>query len=289
MPYESRKVHLDLITDQGEVCVLHLTWIRFRERWHGQAYLEHHDRGGRRCVLRCVGIPPMMDFERGIEHLPSALELPDGELGIQVKPVHEGWDPVVPSPCPHLQWSIAALRSRVHLEWPTAQGPRRMSGEGTIALTRITAPPRKLRLRSLRWGRAHQFERSLAFMALELEDDKRWFVGVTRLHGRPARSYGNLQLGLDQAGGEGTVRFGTGGQVLRLKTPRLLYAGPALDAERVPAFLHRQACQWAGGPQEERRWLAKTRVDGAHGEGLALHEHVLFGKHARKAARSRPS
>ncbi len=289
MPYEFRKVYLDLITSCGEVCVLYLSWVRFRERWHGQASLEVYDACGARTIVHALGIPPMMDFEHGLEHLPRALEVPGGELKVEVKAVHDGWKPAVPSPCPELQWSIGALRTRARIEWPGPKGPRSASGEGYVDFVRITAATRKLGLRSLHWGRAHMFERSLAFTALDLENDKRWYVGVTRMHGRPARSYGNLAVEIDHGEGTGMVRFGTGGQQLRLGSPRLMHAGSAFDPQRVPKFLHRQVCQLVGGPHEERRWLAKARVDRSHGEGLALHEIVWFGKHARKAPKSRPN
>jgi hypothetical protein len=151
VPYEFRKVYLDLITDTGEVCVLYLTWVRFRERWHGQASLEHYDRGGGRTLIHATGVPPMMDFERGLEHLPQAIEVPGGEITVEVKPVHDGWEPTVVSPCPDLLWSIAALRTRARIEWPGPRGPISLRGDGYVDFVRLTCATRKLGLRSLHW------------------------------------------------------------------------------------------------------------------------------------------
>ncbi len=288
MPYQFRKVHIDLITDAGELCVLNQTWVRLGERWQGHASLEYHDRAKTRTVLHASSAPPLMDPARGLEHLPKALDLEGGELQLEVKAIHDAWEPAAPSPCPDLSWKVAALRARTRISWTTSKGSHSLRGEGTIDFLDITRPMRKLGLRSLHWGRAHLFERSLAFAALDTVDDKRWYVGVTRLHGRPARSYGNLQLSMDTQAGTGMVRFGTGGQVLRVQKPRLLHAGPAFDGQRASGFLLRQRCQLQEGPLEERSWLAKARVDGSHGEGLALHRVIWFGKHARQAAKARP-
>ncbi len=284
MPYEFRKVYLDLITDSGEVCVLYLTWVQLFGRWHAQASLEVYAEG-KRSVVHCVDAPPMVDPRRGLDQLPAALTVPGGRLELEVESMHAGWDPVAPCPVPQLEWSVGALRTQATIRIEDKQGSRRYSGTGYLDFVRLTEHTRKLGLRSLRWGRAHMFERSLAYTDLELEDDRRWFVGVTQLHGRPAKSYGNLSFKLED--GAGMVRFGTGGQVLRFKRPELMHDGPAFGPERVPSWLHRQVCGYVGGPTYEKRWRAEARVDHSHGAGSGLHEIVWFGKQARQAARGK--
>ncbi len=285
MPFEFRKVYLDLITDQGQVCVLYLSWVRFFQRWHAQASVEIYEPGGKRTIVHALSAPQPVDPERGLDQLPVALTIPGGTLELEVKPVHEAWTPAVASPVPELNWSVGALRTSTCITLTTDQGVRKFRGEGYIDFVTLTRPTRKLGLRSLRWGRAHMFERSLCFTALELQDGRHWFVGVTQMHGRPARSYGNLSVKLED--GCGQVRFGTGGQVLRFDKPTVLHAGSAFDAERIPSPLHRQVCLLVGGPHEERRWLCQARVDGSHGTGHALHEVVWFGKHARLAVKGK--
>jgi len=283
MPFEFRKVYIDLITEQGEVAVLYLSWVRFFQRWYAQASLEIHEQGGRCTLIHAEDTPPLVDPTRGLDQLPVALTIPGGKLELHVQPIHDAWEPAVPSPVPELTWSLGALRSNTTITLNTDSGTRQLRGEGCVDFVTITKATRKLGLRSLRWGRAHMFERSLAFTALELADDRRWFVGVTRLHGRDARSYGNLTLQLKD--GEGMVRFGSGGQHLRFSKPTLLRSGSAFDAARFPNLLQRQACQAVCGAHEERRWSCQAKVDNAHGVGTALHEIVWFGKYARQAAR----
>ncbi len=285
MPFEFRKVYIDLITEQGEVAVLYLSWVRFLQRWQAQASLEIHEQGGKRTVVYAKDAPPLVDPARGLDQLPVALTIPGGKLELDVRPVHDAWAPTVPSPVPELQWSLGALRSSTTITLTTDSGTRRLRGDGCVDFVTLTKATRKLGLRSLRWGRAHMFEHSLAFTALELEDDRRWFVGVTRMHGRDALSYGNLALKLKD--GEGMVRFGTGGQHLRFSDATVLRSGSTFDAVRFPGFLTRQTSQAVCGPQEERRWLCKATVDNAHGVGMGLHEIVWFGKHARQAARGK--
>lgn len=282
MPFEFRKVYLDLITEQGEVCVLYLSWVRFFQRWHAQASLEIYEPGGERTVVHALDTPPLVDPERGLDQLPVALTIPGGKLELEVRTIHDAWAPAVPSPVPELKWSIGALRTHTTIALNTDTGVRTYRGDGYLDFVTLTRATRRLGLRSLRWGRAHMFECSLAFTALDLQDGRRWFVGVTQLHGRPARSYGNLNVELSD--GAGMVRFGTGGQILRMENPALLHAGSAFDPVRIPNLLHRQVCLAVGGPHHEQRWHCEARVDASHGTGRALHEIVWFGKHARLAA-----
>jgi hypothetical protein len=285
MPYEFRKVAVDLITEAGEVCVVSLSFVRFFQRWHAQASCEIYDASGKRTIVHAQDAPPLIDPARGLDQLPVALTIPGGKLELEVKPIHDGWDPVAPCPLPELAWSIGALRASVTVQLTSDQGSRKLRGEGYVDFICITKATRKLGLRSLRWGRAHMFERSLAFAALDLEDDRRWYVGVTRLHGRPARSYGNLTVALE--GGAGMVRFGTGGQVLRIKKPSLLHEGSSFAPERVTGFFGRQVNSLVSGPVYERRWLAAARVDASHGVGKVLHEMVWFGTQARQVAKGK--
>jgi hypothetical protein len=285
MPYEFRKVYIDLITEAGEVCVVYLSFVRFFQRWHAQASCEIYDPSGKRSIVHALDAPPLVDPSRGLDQLPAALTIPGGKLELEIVPIHDGWDPVAPCPVPELAWSVGALRATVTVQLTTEQGNRRLRGEGYVDFVSITKATRKLGLRSLRWGRAHMFERSLAFTALDMTDDRRWYVGVTRLHGRPARAYGNLTIALED--GAGMVRFGTGGQVLRVKHPAVLHEGSPFDAERVPSVINRQICSAVSGPMHERRWLGEARVDGSHGAGKVLHEVVWFGKQARQAAKGR--
>ncbi len=282
MPYEFRKVYIDLITERGEVCVLYLSWVNLFNRWFSQASVEIYEPGGKRTIIHAVDTPPLVDPSRGLDQLPVALTIPGGKLELEVRPVHDAWEPQVPSPVPELSWRIGALRANNSFVIETEAGRKTYRGEGYLDFVSITKATRKLGLRSLRWGRVHMFERSLAFTALELADDRRWFVGATRLHGRDVRSYGNLTLKLED--GSGMVRFGTGGQILRLRKPQLLHSGSAFDPERVPNMLHRQVCNIIGGPHEERRWLCEAKVEASHGTGRALHEIVWFGKYAKLAA-----
>lgn len=285
MPYEFRKVNVDLITEAGEVCVIHMSFVRFLQRWHAHASCEIYDQSGRCTVVHAKDAPPLIDPGRGLDQLPVALTIPGGKLELEVKPIHEGWDPVAPCPVPALAWTLGALRANVTVQLTTGERSRKLRGEGYVDFLCITEAARKLGLRSLRWGRAHMFERSLAFAALDLADDRRWYVGVTRLHGRPARSYGNLTMAVE--GGAGMVRFGTGGQVLRLEKPSVLCEGSAFSPERVPGLVLRQASSAASGPMFERRWLATARVDNSHGDGKAMHGILWFGKQARQAAKGK--
>jgi hypothetical protein len=283
MPYEFRKVYVDLITEAGEVCVVYLSFVRFFQKWHAQASCEIYDRRGQRTILHATDAPPLIDTARGLDQLPVALLIPGGKIELEVRPIHEAWDPVAPCPVPELEWRVGALRASTTVTITTEkEGARTLRGEGYVDFVRITKATRKLGLRSLRWGRAHMFERSLAYTAVDFADDRRWYVGVTRLHGRDARAYGNLTLELE--GGEGMIRFGTGGQVLRMKKPRVLHRGSPFDPERVPSALNRHVCNFVSGPMHECRWFAEATVDASHGRGRALHEIVWFGADARKAA-----
>jgi hypothetical protein len=279
MSYEYRKVTIDLITEQGEVCVLYASWVQLFGRWHAQASLELFSRDGERSVIHCKDPAPLMDLSRGLDQLPVALTVPAGKLELEVRPIHDAWKPVAPCPVTAFAWHIAALRADVSIQVDTPEGARRFRGEGYVDCLQLSEHGRKLGLMSLRWGRAHMFERSLAYTALELADERHWYVGVTRLHGRDARSYGNLTYKLDD--GAGMIRFGTGGQVLRFEKPRLLHAGSPYEVQRASSFPAGLVSGFLDGPAYERRWQADARV------GKGLHGMVWFGKWAGKAARGK--
>ncbi len=282
MSYEFRKVHIDLVTDRGEVCVLTMSWRHLFGRWRAHALFEIFEPNGTRTTIRAKDAPQMVDPSRGLDQLPVALTIPGGKLEIEVRPIHDAWVPPAACPVQELRWSIGALRAATRFVVETKDGTKSYAGEGFVDFLVLNKTSRRAGLRCLRWGRAHMFERSLAFYALELTNDRKWFVGVTRLHGRDARGYGNLALEFDD--GAGVVRFGRGGQVLRLKKPRLLHAGSAIDPVLVPSPTLRWGLQTVVGFQDQKRWLCEARVDASHGVGKAFHGVLWFGRSAHPAA-----
>ena len=280
MAYEFRKLYADLVTADGTVCVLYLSWVRLRDRWHARTGLEVYWPDGRHDVRHGLNAPAPPANDTPLERIPLVAELPGGRCELRFEPEHGAFVPES-SPCPALSWSVKLARGRATL---TAPGLGTFTGNGYADWVSITRATRLLGLRSLTWGRAHLPDATLVFTALDLEDARPWRASARWNAMGAAPEAGEARTVLD-AHGDGRIELARGAFILEPR--RVLHAGNAYGPERVPRRLDRLIARAVGGATSETRWLG-CATDAADGErsGWAVYERVVFGPHrSTKASR----
>jgi len=279
VPYEFRKLYADLVADDGTVCMLYLTWVRFSRHWHGRGGVELYAPDGSRTLAHGVAAPPLVEPDTLVEQIPLRVELGDGLFELTVALEHGAFTPATPSPAPALHWHVKVARTQARARWSGAT-ERVVEGTGYIDWVHLTRLTRMLGFHTLRWGRAHLDGRTVVFNALRLDDGQEWRVGADwTAQGR--RDLDGFALDLDEDGG-GAI--GLGDATLELTPRRVLHAGSAFDAERVPRLVDRLVAEAVGGRTEETRWFAEATLQEPGRDpvvGTALHEWVRFGAAAR--------
>lgn len=268
MSYSFRKIYADLITDDGTVCVLYLTWVRFWKTWYPSAGVEIYGPDGTREIHRAKVAPAPAAPDTPLGELPLRIELDDGPFEMHHVPVHGGWTPADRQG--DLDWSVKLGRGHARASW----GGRRpdLHGTGYVDFVELTRPTRWLGFETLTWGRFHLPGRTVVFDELQLATGDVW---------RPARTWPGVESETRTDIGEGRATVDLGDEHLTLRAHRVLHRGNAFDPDRIPSPVDRAVCQMVGGPHHEVRWFGTaTTADGTTGPGLW--EQVHFGRQARE-------
>lgn len=266
MGYEFDKLYADLVSPDGTVCVVTLTWVRLLGGWQARAGVELYWPDGRREVLPAEGAPALTGPDPLLAS-PLRLDLPDGPFELSLEDAHgEPWEPSEPAPCGSLEWSVRVARASARATW----GDRELIGSGYADWVRLTRFTRRLHFSSLEWGRIHLPDRTVVFNLLTLQSGEQW--RVCRVWSDRERDCPDIRLELDEGAGDVSI----GEALIRLQPVRVLFAGDAFDAQRVPHRMDRLACWAIGGRTTQTRWISRASMDEAPA-GWALHELVHFG------------
>jgi len=273
--YEFRKIYADIVTAEGDLCVMYLTWVCLAGRWYPSAGVETYWADGRREVHRSPTPPGPIGRDTPLHELPSELALPGGVFEVSREPIHGGWDPE--GPIESLRWSVVSARSWVQAHHPAASRPG-ITGDGYVDWVSLTRYTRFLGLKELRWGRVHLPGRTLVFNTLEQASGETWRAVREWTEGS-TREWSSFELELD--GELGRLEI-PGEPCIELEPLRVLHEGSAFDAERIPSPLER-AVVWAiGGPHWEKRRIGRAVSHGERARGWAVYETVRFGEFARQ-------
>jgi hypothetical protein len=270
MSYELRKLYADLVTADGTVCVLYLTWVRLLGRWHARTGLEIYWADGRREVRHGTGAPPPPENDATLDRIALDVQLPGGLCELRFEPEHGALMPAS-RPCPSLSWSVKLARGRSTLRAPDLGELTGIGYADWVSLTRAT---RLLGLRSLTWGRAHLPDATVVFTELDFVHDRPWrAAGRGAAPGKPLEAIdASAQLAEH---GRGRIELANGAAAIALEPRRVLHAGNAFGPERVPRRLDRVVARAVGGATFETRWLGRAS-DGDR-SGWAVYERVAFG------------
>ncbi len=275
-PYLLRKVYADLVSDDGEVLVVYLGWLRTAGLRTAYAAVERYAPDGTRTIVR--GRPPAAEPVPGPD---GSTEFPvstsDGRVFRLVH--HEplpGWLPAGEPIAPTVHWQVRTPRARATAGW---DGEPPLTGRGYCDHVEMFRPPRFSGLARLRWGRLHLPDATVVFNTVTRPDGTAWAQvaqwdatgvrTVTESDGSPT----------DYSGSDGPADtvLKLPGAAYPLSRLRVLHAGEPIDSDRFPGRLLRTVGRLANGPSYETRWLSRaTGPDGA--TGTALHESVRFGR-----------
>ena len=281
MSFQFRKLYADVLSADGSLCVVYLSWAKLLGRWYGRSGVELYAADGTRTVYPGGDVAVVERSELDATRI--VVSLPKGQLVLQYEPEHEGFSPPSPAECPSLSWSVLVPRGRARISSPDV-GDR--EGVGYVDWVTLSRPTRLLRFRELMWGRAHVADTTVAFTSLELTDGHAWRTGAVWT--RPSRAgvpAGDVMAQLDDAG-VGRVKVGDAAATLRAE--RVLHEGDAFGPDRLSKAIDRLVVRAVAGPTHETRWVGAARI--GDDEGRAVFERVRFGAAASEslAPRFRP-
>lgn len=260
MMFRYRKLYADLVSEDGEVCVVYATQLSLLGVELQSAGLERYTAQGERRVQRALGAARVDKLPGNVR---IEFELPDGPLSLQLRgPSKLGSDPHFLTPA--LSWQVVAGSAESRLQ----SGAGLLEGTGYADYVEMTRPPRALGLCSVEWGRGHAGGDSFVFTRATFRSGA--VFETTLAAGQRCRSCGlerRQELGVD-------LRL-PGGSV-SLHNERVLHRGSALDPARFPGVGERLVARLCSGRVDETRWLARAAFPSGS-RGWALHERVTLG------------
>ncbi len=281
MRFEFKKLYADLITRDGDVCIVYLAWLNawgFRTAFAG---LELYWADGRREVIRAKPTVPQLFFEGTDGTLEVRLHLPGGPFVLRYEQALPAWKPHGPAPCEGLNWCVKVPRGEAVARWLHNEDRPYLTGRGYVDWVEIHRLPRRLGLRQVDWGRIHRPDATVVFNRVRFRSGSVWMRAAEWSGGSVPLKWDSFRLESEN----GSTRLELPGEganadsCLWVRPSRTLHSGPALDAGRFPTAVERFATHVLTGPTDEIRLL--SRVDGgglgACGTSWALHERVRFG------------
>lgn len=276
MQFRYRKLYADLVTPDGTVAVVYLTWLEVAGLRRASAGAELYHPDGRREVRRaCRPFAAMDPAGTGAPDL-IRLTLPDGELTLEyaVERLPRSEPPTPPAR--GMRWLVLTPRAEGVLRLPSEPARR---GTGYVDWVELARPPRRLGLATLEWGRLHPSEGAVVFTALTFRSGRAWRWAAVWVDGASPRPDDHCTL---TRTGQ-VVQVGLSGEHGRTRGPyhlmplRTLHAGPALDRRRLPGVVERTAARLFAGRVHESRWLSRVDVPARDtASPPALHERVVF-------------
>jgi hypothetical protein len=269
--YAFEKLYMDLVTDDGTVCIVYLTWTEVMGMRQATAGYELYTPDGRREVVharRPAELPDLQASEWRLE-----LDVPGGPVEVRHTARSDGWTPA--TSFPSVAWSVKTARADVEMRWLGDAGRPTLRGHGYadwVSLHKIT---RRLGMRRVDWGRAHVGDQTVVWNRIHPMAGEAWTRALV-VRGTQRTECEAIELA---AGGDAVAVTGADGVARKvlLGAGRVIHDGPALDKERLPSAVARNLAKLVSPPIDETRWVRRARMDGEAGEGWALLEHVRFG------------
>ncbi len=271
MTFRFRKLYADVVSDDGTVTIVYLTWLELWGARFASAGVERYGPDGGREVQRAR--PQAWEFNPDVvgDGWSVRLELPTGDFELRYQSALSQWRPRGEPPDPAMEWRVLIPRATVVGRSSGPGAPEELRGTGYCDWVDLRRPPRLLGMRRLRWGRVHLPSKTVVFTALKFASGRTW-GRVARWHGRQLQPHGGaVELGEGQEAGRLGIPEGDTG-LLAFAPIHLLHDGPGLDRARFPAAPTRLVARALTGALYERRWLASSA-----GSGWAVHEAVSFG------------
>lgn len=268
------KWYADLVIDDGTVCVVYLSTIRFGAFCHTYAGAEIFWPDGSREVVRASG--PVGHWLEPDSTLRNKIKFPSngGAFLLRYGPGLDAWKPAS-SPAPGLDWWVEKPRASGELWWPGSS--QRLSGVGYVDHVRLRRRLPGIGLERLDWGRVHRGGTSLVYCGASFRTGTPW----RRVAWWPGQDpEPRIFDGFAITPREESLIFQTiqdSKEATTILTPsRQLHAGPVVEAAPQPGPRERLAVLLLAGRLSDNRWISTARsADKSDGEsGWAVHEVV---------------
>ena len=278
-----RKLYVDVVTDDGTVCIAYVAALEAGWMTIAPAGIEHYGPHGSRDIKRghaslSLETEPESDATTSIR-----FDLDDGPCTLEIEPEQRSVLPVT-SPPAGLTWRVKHARAGARIR---GLGGRHDLIEGTayadwVELGRL---PRSLDLTRLHWGRLHLASGTVIYTWVEHRNGPAWRSATWWPLDGPQEAIDAWSFVCDAGGGACALGLHQGGHArhIELVPERALHLGAAVDAARFPSWTERAVSRLVAGPTAETRWLSRARSPEL-GDGWAVHESVRFGRAAGEVA-----
>ena len=275
-----RKLYLDLIADDGSVCIAYVTALDLAGLKLAPCGVELYGANQDREVRR--GRSPLsLRWEPGTAELSCVPFELDGVIyAFETEPEQAGLQPEC-SPVPGFDWRVKLARGRGRLRRIDGRGTP-LSGESYADWVELTQLPRSLGLRSLEWGRLHLDAGTVIYTEATRRAGPPFRAASLWAKGQAAQPISEWELSAPSQEGARVLRLGRHGDGLEveLRPRRRLHQGAATDGARFPSLVEQAFYRAVAGPMREQRWLSHAS-SASLGNGWAIHESVQFGGRSR--------
>lgn len=271
-----RKLYLDLVADDGSVCIAYVASLHVAGLRLAPAGIEHYAPDGTRTIRR--GRASLSLETESPAEIPRALRFDfDGRTcTFDIEPEQKAMIPAV-APPPGFTWSVRHARNKGRLRG-FLDVDHALEGTGYADWVDLTRLPRALGLERLQWGRVHLATGTAIYTWVERAHEPVWRSATWWPRGAPPEALARWSLVTDGNSGATVLGLHVGGRAREIAiTPvRALHRGSAVDGTRFPSCIERTISRWVSGPTSENRWLGRAQTH-ALGDGWAVYESVRFG------------
>ena len=277
--FSIRKLYVDVVDETGTVWVFYFVNLCFGWFCQRLAGVERYPRIGPPSFGRVQQTPLWPTAPRENEQLDFRMQLAEGPVEFSAVSTLPPWIPSRTRLSLPIQWHVVAPRLDVKLRHPGAETP--VTGVGYADLLELRGLPRALRLRHLRWGRAHTSQGGFIFTSVVPQHGSSWQRAVAWNGTMPRAEW--EQFSIEERFDGMVLRPSDRGQHLEprffLGKERVLRQGASVDAGRFPHAIERFVYRSMMGRAIESRWCGAARLWPEERTifDSAIHESVDFG------------
>jgi hypothetical protein len=272
--FQYKKLYTDIITNDGTVGILYLTWLRLLGGKQVTCGLELYAPDGTKTTYRGTGQPSSNPGEHSKQEYIFSFPIENGTVTCHVESLHQPWTPGGESPIHGIQWMTRSPRANVSISIQQGTTTTDLYGKGYSDWVILDRFPKNIPLSTLQWGRIHLDAETLIYTLLTYQSNEQW-ARIGRWNDTGLTEAESMTLTQEQ---DNWTLHSTliADNTVTLLPQRILHQGKAINKERFPNTIERWLSQWISGPMSEIRWY--SQATSTESQGWALHERVQFAK-----------
>lgn len=279
-PYRFEKIYADLVTKDGTVLILYLTWMDLAGLTFRQAAATIYERDGSR-EFRIGSHDHSKDvFGLGFNKAELNISLKSGSITVRYEHAISD-DQLRFKIGSNLTYSCLVLKADCTALLQVNGTTREFKGQGYVDDVTIDTPTRRLGLENLQWGRIHCEDTSVLFTRLL---SKRYepiqMLAMSTGYSEEAKVTERFEIEYSEDYSSLLIRSPLlPARELHVENRAILHEGSAIDKRHFPGFFERSLFSLITGSSYERRWLGTCKF--GKQPAWVLHEQVAFGRKAQ--------